>query len=83
VTAKPSSTARAEYVARMVAGGFPPALRCAAASARARWFDDYVRLCLERDVAELGCKQVSWMDGIAGIGHWRTHDGAEVDLVAT
>ncbi len=26
-------------------------------------------------------KQVSWMDGIAGCGHWRTHDGAEVDLV--
>lgn len=26
-------------------------------------------------------KQVSWLDGIAGIGHWRTHDGDEVDLV--
>jgi len=26
-------------------------------------------------------KQVSWMEGIAGCGHWRTHDGAEVDLV--
>ncbi len=26
-------------------------------------------------------KQVSWMDGVAGCGHWRTHDGAEVDLV--
>lgn len=195
VTAKPSATTRADYVARVVAGGFPPALRRAAASARARWFDDYVRLCLERDVAELARiqqkaalpellarlaaqtgqvlniagageaaglkkrtadnytkllealflvyrlpawgttlraraaalpklhvvdsglaarllrltteklaradatalqqfghlletfvvgevrKQVSWMDGIAGVGHWRTHDGAEVDLV--
>jgi len=31
-------------------------------------------------VGEL-CKQVSWFDGIAGVGHWRTHDGDEVDLV--
>jgi uncharacterized protein len=26
-------------------------------------------------------EQLSWMDDTAGIGHWRTHDGAEVDLV--
>ncbi|MCC6831467.1 MAG: ATP-binding protein [Thermoleophilia bacterium] len=26
-------------------------------------------------------KQASWLDGIAGIGHWRTRDGDEVDLV--
>ncbi len=26
-------------------------------------------------------KQASWLDGIAGVGHWRTHDGDEVDLV--
>ena len=26
-------------------------------------------------------KQASWLDGIAGTGHWRTHDGIEVDLV--
>lgn len=26
-------------------------------------------------------KQCSWLDGIAGVGHWRTHDGDEVDLV--
>lgn len=31
-------------------------------------------------VAEL-LKQVSWLEGIAGIGHWRTRDGDEVDLV--
>jgi uncharacterized protein len=195
VTAKPSSTTRADYVARVVTGGFPPILRRGTESARARWFDDYVKLCLERDVAELARiqqkaalpvllarlaaqtgqvlnvaaageaaglkkrtadsytkllealflvyrlpawgttlraraaalpklhvvdsglaarllrltlekldrpnatalqqfghlletfvagevrKQVSWMDGIAGLGHWRTHGGAEVDLV--
>lgn len=26
-------------------------------------------------------KQLSWLDGIAGIGHWRTADGDEADLV--
>ena len=26
-------------------------------------------------------KEASWMDGIAGAGHWRTYDGDEVDLV--
>ena len=26
-------------------------------------------------------KQVSWADDIASVGHWRTHDGHEVDLV--
>lgn len=31
-------------------------------------------------VGELS-KQASWLDGIAGIGHWRTRDGDEVDLV--
>lgn len=195
VTATTSTTTRADYVARVAAGGFPPVLQRSTASARARWFDDYVALCLERDAAELAriqqraalpllltrlaaqtgqvlniaaagdatglkartaenytkllealflvhrlpawgrtlraraaampklhvvdsglaarllrltperlashdpaarqqfghlletfvagevLKQVSWMDGIAGVGHWRTHDGAEVDLV--
>ncbi len=27
-------------------------------------------------------KQASWRDDIRELGHWRTHDGAEVDLVA-
>jgi predicted AAA+ superfamily ATPase len=31
-------------------------------------------------VSEL-LKQCSWLNGIAGSGHWRTHDGDEVDLV--
>lgn len=26
-------------------------------------------------------KQASWIDGIPGIGHWRNHDGDEVDLI--
>lgn len=26
-------------------------------------------------------KETTWLDGIAGGGHWRTHDGDEVDLV--
>ena len=36
---------------------------------------------LETFVATEVMKQLSWMDDIVGIGHWRTHDGAEVDLV--
>ncbi len=26
-------------------------------------------------------KQASWNEGITGIGHWRHHDGAEVDMI--
>jgi len=26
-------------------------------------------------------KQVSWLDGVSGVGHWRTRDGDEVDVV--
>ena len=26
-------------------------------------------------------RQASWMDGIAAIGHWRTNDGDEIDIV--
>lgn len=26
-------------------------------------------------------KQLSWLDGVSLVGHWRTHDGVEVDLV--
>jgi predicted AAA+ superfamily ATPase len=32
-------------------------------------------------VGELS-RQTDWMDGVAGIGHWRTYDGDEVDFVA-
>lgn len=36
---------------------------------------------LETFVVGEALKQVSWMDGVAGVGHWRTHDGGDVDLV--
>jgi predicted AAA+ superfamily ATPase len=48
-----SSTAREEYVERIVAGGFPIPLARGTAAGRSRWFDDYVRLTIERDVREL------------------------------
>jgi len=44
---------RAEYISRVVIGGFPPALRRASSADRARWFDDYINLVVERDVLEL------------------------------
>jgi len=48
-----SGSAREQYVERIVAGGFPIPLTRATAAGRSRWFDDYVRLTLERDVREL------------------------------
>lgn len=36
---------------------------------------------LETFVVGEALKQISWMIGMTGCGHWRTHDGAEVDLV--
>lgn len=49
----PSRTSRTEYVERVARGGFPLALARAGESARHRWFDDYVRQVVERDVLEL------------------------------
>ena len=194
-TGTASATSKPEYVERIVAGGMPIALRRSSLPARQRWFDDYVRLVIDRDVRDLAhlrqadqlpdllrrlagqtaqvlnvakaadglgitrttaadyvkllesvflvhrldawgrtlraraagspkihvvdsgvasrllrltpeklqrrdpaslsdfghlletfavaelLKQASWLDGIAGFGHWRTHDGDEVDLV--
>jgi predicted AAA+ superfamily ATPase len=51
-TGQPSATTRHEYIERVVAEGLPLALR-RSGPARARWFDDYVRLTLERDVGDL------------------------------
>lgn len=195
VTPSLSTTTKAGYIGRICAGGFPIALARRTVASRNRWFDDYVKLVLERDVRELArirqreqlpgllrrlagqtaqvlnltsaasasgmdrttaaeyvrlleavflvfrleawgttlrarvagtpkihvvdsgvaarllrltpdrlgrldptsltelghlletfvvgelLKQASWLDGIAGAGHWRTHDGDEVDLV--
>ncbi len=45
--------ARGQYIGRALAGGFPPVLLRASAADRARWFDDYVELVIERDAMEL------------------------------
>ena len=50
---RPSTTSREEYTERVVRGGFPLALARTSPAARHRWFDDYVRLTLERDVRDL------------------------------
>lgn len=47
-----STTTRDEYVKRVTTGGFPLAI-ARDTLARGRWFDSYVKLMLERDVAEL------------------------------
>jgi predicted AAA+ superfamily ATPase len=47
-----ATTTREEYISRILAGGLPVALQRTGA-ARARWFDDYVRLVIDRDVVEL------------------------------
>jgi predicted AAA+ superfamily ATPase len=53
IVAPASTTNRNEYIQRIVRGGFPLAITRRPV-ARGRWFDDYVRLTLERDARELG-----------------------------
>ncbi len=48
-----SSTTREDYIERVITGGFPISLNRQSQTARHRWFDDYIRLTLERDVREL------------------------------
>lgn len=48
-----STTTRADYVERIVAGGFPLVLARNAGADRNRWIDDYVAQSLERDAIEL------------------------------
>jgi len=43
---------RSDYIERVCTGGFPLAIR-REGSSRARWFDDYVRLSVERDVVQI------------------------------
>jgi predicted AAA+ superfamily ATPase len=51
-TSAQSSTTRAEYVERVIAGGFPLALARRGAG-RARWLDDHIANSLERDVRDI------------------------------
>lgn len=53
VTPDASATSRDRYAELVARGGFPLALARTEA-ARARWFDDYLALCLERDLMEEG-----------------------------
>lgn len=48
-----STASRQEYIERVTAGGMPIALSRSTLAGRNRWFDDYVRLVIERDVSEL------------------------------
>ena len=53
VAAHPSSTTtRDEYIMIVTRGGFPLAVR-RTGTAQQRWFDDYIRQSIERDVIEL------------------------------
>lgn len=48
-----SDTSREQYAERILRGGFPLAAARSGGTSRNRWFDDYLNLVLERDVAEL------------------------------
>jgi len=48
-----SGVTREQYISRIVAGGYPPALRRIGTADRTRWFEDYLELVIERDVMEL------------------------------
>ena len=48
-----SNLDRGDYASRVLRGGMPMALRIAGTGARQRWFDQYLQLTLDKDVAEL------------------------------
>ena len=52
VSANRSATSRADYIDRLCAGGMPLAV-ARTPQGRRRWFDDYVRVSLERDIRDL------------------------------
>ena len=52
VPADRSTTTRASYIDRLCAGGMPLAV-ARTPQGRRRWFDDYVRMSLERDIQDL------------------------------
>ncbi len=67
VTPTLSTTSRADYIERIVRGGFPLAVGASTAAARRRWIDAYVRLSLERDVRELSrLRQGHLLEGLLG-----------------
>jgi predicted AAA+ superfamily ATPase len=53
VANRTSTTVRSDYIERVCAGGFPLALQSTSERAQRSWFDNYVRLSLERDILEL------------------------------
>jgi predicted AAA+ superfamily ATPase len=53
LTPQPLTTTRAEYIARMVTGGFPLALAASSPAAKYRWVGSYVSLTHSRDVKDL------------------------------
>lgn len=53
VSAVPSSLTREDYIRRMMVGGFPLAVARQTSQQRARWFRDFVRLVVEKDVLEI------------------------------
>jgi len=65
VTSTLSTTTRAEYARRITVGGFPDALGRQTSVSRGRWFDDYVRASLAKDVADLKkLRQAQAMPGV-------------------
>ncbi len=52
-TSAASTTTRADYIRRVVAGGFPAALQRPEGAVRNRWFDDYVEQTIARDLLDL------------------------------
>lgn len=53
VTSRPSDTTRADYERIVLSGGFPLALAREPGRSRDRWFRDFIRLVVERDVLEI------------------------------
>jgi predicted AAA+ superfamily ATPase len=53
VNSQSSRTVRNSYIERVCAGGFPLALRSTTDRSQRSWFDNYIKLSLERDVLEL------------------------------
>jgi predicted AAA+ superfamily ATPase len=62
---KPSAETRGTYINRITAGGFPLAVLRSSSHARSRWFDDYVRQTIDRDIP--GIAKVRNNQGLAAL----------------